>query len=225
LASGREASVSDIFREVDEEVRREQLQRLWNRYGNLVIALAIVVVAGVGGWRAYQWWEAKKAAEAGSQFEAAVVLSHGGKADEARAAFDRLVSSGTAGYRTLARFRAAETLAAHDPQAAVKAYDALAADTGLGQTMQDLAAIRAGLILVDTAPYDQLRTRLEPLTAGDRAFRHTARELLALSAWRAGNAADVKRWVEIISNDPETPAAIRSRAEMLAAVTSGAEKG
>jgi hypothetical protein len=217
--------VSDIFREVDEEVRREQLQRLWSRYGNLVIVLAILIVAGVGGWRAYQWWEAKKAAEAGSQFEAAVALSEQGKYDEARAAFDKLASTGTAGYRSLARFRAAEALAGNDPQAAIKAYDALATDSGLGQTMQDLANVRSGLILVDTAPYDQLLARLEPLTAADRTFRHTARELLALAAWRAGNVAQVKRWVDTIMGDPETPAAVRSRAEMLAAVTSGAEKG
>ncbi len=217
--------MSDIFREVDEEVRREQLQRLWSRYGNLVIVLAILIVAGVGGWRAYQWWEAKKAAEAGSQFEAAVALSEQGKYDEARAAFDKLASTGTAGYRSLARFRAAEALAGNDPQAAIKAYDALATDSGLGQTMQDLANVRSGLILVDTAPYDQLLARLEPLTAADRTFRHTARELLALAAWRAGNVAQVKRWVDTIMGDPETPAAVRSRAEMLAAVTSGAEKG
>ncbi len=217
--------MSDIFREVDEDVRREQLQRIWDRYGNLLIALAVLVVAGVGGWRAYQWWEAKRAAEAGGRFEAAVTLSEQGKHDEALAAFDKLATSGTAGYRMLARFRAAEDLSPRDPQAAVKAYEALAADSSLGQPMQDLAAVRAGLILVDTAPYDQMRARLEPLTASDRAFRHTARELLALSAWRAKNAADVKHWVDIIMTDAETPAAVRSRAEMLTAVTSGAEKG
>lgn len=217
--------MSDIFREVDEEVRREQLQRLWSRYGNLVIALAILIVAGVGGWRGYQWWEAKKAVEAGGQFEAAVGLSQEGKSDEARAAFEKLASTGTAGYRWLARFRAAEALAAQDPQAAVKAYDGLASESHLGQTMQDLASVRSGLILVDTAPYDQLLARLEPLTSADRTFRHSARELLALAAWRAGNVAQVKHWIEMIMGDPETPAAVRSRAEMLAAVTSGAEKG
>ena len=217
--------MSDIFREVDEEVRREQFQRLWERYGNLIIALAILIVAGVGGWRAYQWWEAKKAAEAGSQFEAAISLAEQGKYDEAGAAFDKLGATGTAGYRLLARFRAAEALAARDPQAAAKAYDALASESGLDQTMRDLANIRSGQILIDTAPYDQLRARLEPLTAGDRTFRHSARELLALAAWRADNVAQAKHWVDAIVSDPETPAAVRSRAEMLAAVTSGAEKG
>jgi hypothetical protein len=217
--------VSDIFREVDEDVRRERLQQLWDRYGNLLIVLAVLIVAGVAAWRGYQWWEAKKAAEAGAQFEAAVTLSEQGKHDEAEAGFEKLASSGTAGYRMLARFRSAEALASRDPQSAVKSYDALASDSGLGIAMQDLAATRAGLILVDTAPYDQMRARLEPLTASDRPFRHTARELLALAAWHAGNAGDVKHWVDMIMTDSDTPAAIRSRAEMLSAVTSGAERG
>ena len=50
--------MSDIFQEVDEEVRRERLMQLWKRYGNFVIAAAVIVVLGVGGWRGYQWWDA-----------------------------------------------------------------------------------------------------------------------------------------------------------------------
>ena len=71
--------MSDIFQEVDEEVRRERLMQLWKRYGNFVIAAAIVLVLGVGGWRGYQWWEAKKAAEAGGAFNSAVELLDTGK--------------------------------------------------------------------------------------------------------------------------------------------------
>jgi len=68
-------SLSDIFQEVDEEVRRERLKQLWDRYGNLMIGVALVFVVAVGGWRGYQWWEGKKAAEAGAAFEAAMTLS------------------------------------------------------------------------------------------------------------------------------------------------------
>ena len=67
--------MADIFQEVDEEVRREQLKKLWERYANYVYAAAILVVAGVGGWRGYSWWEAKKAAESGAAFESAITLA------------------------------------------------------------------------------------------------------------------------------------------------------
>jgi hypothetical protein len=74
-AIGRRVFVSDIFTEVDEEVRREQLKKLWERYSNLIIGAAILVVAAVGAWRGYEYWQARKAAEAGAAYEAALKLS------------------------------------------------------------------------------------------------------------------------------------------------------
>ena len=217
--------MSDIFREIDEEVRRERLRKLWDQYSNVLIAVALLIIIGIGGWRLYQWWETKQAAEAGRQFETAVLLSEQGKHDEAGAAFAKLAAEGTGGYRTLARFRTAQELATREPQAAVKAYDALAADRGIGQLLQDLAEVRAASILVDTASYEELRSRLEPLTASDRPFRHTARELLALSAWRAGDQAASRRWIDLILTDAQTPSSIRARVEMLMALTGGRAKG
>jgi hypothetical protein len=217
--------VSDIFHEVDEEVRRERLKKLWDQYSNVIIAVALLVIIGIGGWRLYQWWETKQAAEAGQKFEAAVLLSEQGKHEEAAAEFTRLAAQGTAGYRTLARFRTAQELAVRDPQAAVKTYDALAADSGIGRLLQDLAEVRAALILVDTAPYEELRSRLEPLTANERPFHHTVRELLALSAWRGGDQAASRHWIDLILTDAQTPSNIRARVEMLMALTGGRAKG
>jgi hypothetical protein len=224
-AMARGSLVSDIFREVDEEVRREQFKKLWDKWGNYLVGLAVVAVLAVAGWRGFEWWQAKKAAEAGSAFEAALVLAEAGKHQEAEAAFSRLAEDSTAGYRLLARFREAAELARQDRAAAVKAYDALAADTGLKPLLRDLANVRAGIILVDTASLAELRARLEPLAGADRPFRHTARELIALAAWRAGDVAAARRWLDMIASDPETPAGTRSRAEVLSQLAGAAGKG
>jgi hypothetical protein len=217
--------VSDIFQEVDEEVRREQLKKLWDRYGNYFVALCVLVVAGVAAWRGYDYWQTKKAAEAGAAFEAAVTLSDQGKHQEAEAAFTKVAATGTTGYRVLARLRAAAELAATDSKAAVAAYDDIAADRSVGQVFQDFAAVRAGLLLVDTASYADLQGRLEPLTAETRVFRHTAREVLALSAWKAGDATNAKRWSDLITADPQTPAGLRGRVEVLTALLAAGGKG
>lgn len=207
--------MSDIFHEVDEEVRREKLKQLWERHGNLIVAFALLVVLAVGGWRGYEWWDARKAAESGTAFEAAVTLSESGKPAEAQEAFAKIAKDGTSGYRVLARFREAAELAKTDGAAAVKVYDALAADSALDRSMRDLAAVRAGLILVDSATLPELSSRLEPLTASDRPFRHTAREVLALGAWRLGDTAAAKKWFDLIAADAETPAGTRQRIEVL----------
>jgi hypothetical protein len=216
--------VTDIFREVDEEVRRERLKQLWDRYGYLVIALAILIVAAVGGWRAYQWWEAKKAAEAGVAFEQAATLAEHGKHEEAAAAFAKLSADGTSTYRMLAKFREAAEVAHRDVKAAAAIYDQLAADGSIGRVLQDLAALRAGMLLVDTAPYDEVRQRLEPLTASERTFRHSARVTLALAAWRANDAAAMRRWSDMILADAETPANTRGQIEMLLALSDAHSK-
>jgi hypothetical protein len=217
--------LADIFQEVDEEVRREQLKKLWDRYGNYLIALAILLVLGIAGWRGYQWWEAKRAAEAGAKFEAAIQLADEGKHKEAQAAFARLTDDSTAGYRKLARLRDAAELARTDPKAAVAAYDAIAADSGMGRHLQQLATLRAAVLLVDSAPFEDMRNRLEPLTGPKSTFRHSAREMLALSAWRAGDAQAAKRWADLIMTDGETPASVRARIEMLVALGGTAGKG
>jgi len=207
--------VSDIFQEVDEEVRRERLQKLWDRYGHYAIAACVLVVLGVGAWRGYQWWETKRAVEASTKFDIALKLSGEGKHAEAEAAYAQLAREGTSGYRLLARMREAAELAERDPKAAVAAYDTLAADSAAGQPLQDLAVVRAGLLLVDTAPLSEIVQRLEPVTGAKAPFRHTAREIIATAALRAGDAAAVKKWCDMINADPETPADLRSRAEML----------
>jgi len=216
--------VSDIFQEVDEEVRREQLKKLWDRYSGYAIAAAILVVVGVAAWRGYSWWEAQKAAESGAAFEAASTLAESGKHAEAEAAFAKLAADGTSGYRHLARMREAAQLAQTDAKAALAAYDKIAADSSVGPVLQDLAALRAGALLIDAGSFDEARRRLEPLTGNDRAFRHTAREFLVLAAWRAGDAAAAKRWFDMITTDLQTPAATRSRVEMLMALGGVASK-
>jgi hypothetical protein len=217
--------VTDIFHEVDEEVRREQLRKLWEQYGNYLVALCVLIVVGVGAWRGYEWWQAKQAAQSGAAFEQAVTLAESGKHQEAEAAFAKLAADGTAGYRGLARLREAAEVARSDPKAAVGAYDEIAADTTAGQVIQDLATVRAGFLLVDTAPYSEIRGKLEPLTAADRTFRHSAREILALSAWKTGDMTAARQWTDMIMTDPQTPPGTRSRAQVLSELIAASGKG
>ncbi|MGY4505690.1 hypothetical protein ACVWYH_009647 [Bradyrhizobium sp. GM24.11] len=210
--------MSELFDEVDEEVRREQLKKLWDKYSLYFIALMVLVVAAVGGWRGYQYLEAKKAAEAGAVFEKAVELSEQGKHAEAETAFADLAAKAPSGYRTLARLRAAAEASARDPKAAAKMYDDIAADGSVGSEWRDLARIRAAGLLVDSASYADIQQRLETSADPKSTFRHSAREILALSAWRNNDMTAARKWVDAIAEDGETPPGLRSRAEALQAL-------
>src|SRR5262249_42425634 len=163
-------------------------------------------------------------AEAGAAFEAAITLAEGNKHSEAEAAFAKVAADGTAGYRNLARVREAAELAQVDAKAAIAAYQKIAADGSVGSALQDMAALRAGALLIDAGSLDEARRELEPLAGNERIFRHSAREFLVLAAWRANDAAAAKRWSEMVLGDPQTPNATRTRVEMLMALSTNESK-
>ncbi len=94
----------------------------------------------------------------------------------------------------------------------------------IDQRFRDLASIRSGLLLVDTASLPDMEKRLESVAAAGRPFRHTARELLALSAFRASDQKALQRWSELIASDAESPAQMRARIESLT-LLAGIAKG
>ena len=210
--------MSELFDEVDEDVRRDQLKKLWEQYSIYIIAGALLIIASVGGWRGYQYVEARKAAEAGAAFDKAAELSEANKHTEAEAAFADLAAKGPSGYRVLARLRMATEVANRDTAAAAKLFDEISADRSVDVAAQELARMRAAQLLLETNSYPNMKQRLEAAAAPGATFRHTARELLALSAWRANDAAATRQWLDLIANDGETPPSLRSRAEALQAL-------
>lgn len=215
--------MSDIFQEVDEEFKRDKVAQFFQRHANLLIGLALLIILGVGGYRVYTYYETKKAAEAGLKFEGALTLATEGKPDEAKAALEAMQKDAPAGYQALIRFKLASDLAKSDKGGAAKAFDALAGDAGLDQHLKDLAKLRAGMLLVDSAPYAEIEQRLEPLAAPTQPWRMAARETLAAAALKANDALKAQKYLDLILADSEATRAVRERAEMmLALVLSGA---
>ena len=212
-------SHDDVFREVDEEVRREQLKKLWERYQYLIVGVVFLIVVGVGGWRVYEYLQTRQAERVGTQFESAITLAESGKHDEAEKIFAQIAADGTPAYRVLARLRQAAELAQSDPAKATALYQQIAADTSVEQVMRDLASLRAAALLIDAGSHVDARKLLEPLAQPGREYRHAARELLALNAWKSNDRAGALKWYAAILTDPEAPASSRTRVEMLIALS------
>lgn len=216
--------MSDIFREVEEEVRRERLKSLWDRYGLIVVGIAILIVLGTAGWRGWEWYVARQAQSAGEAYYQALTLAQRGEQTSAVAAFEEIVEGGGA-FASLARLRlAAELAAAGDRAAALAAYDAMAADARLDLQMRNLARIRAGYLLIDEGDLDGATERVGDLAVPDGAWRHSAREILGLSAYLAGDMAAAAGHFEDIVSDGEAPDELRNRAQLMVALTA-AERG
>lgn len=168
--------MSDLFREVDEEVRQEQIIQFVKRYGvHLIVAVvaAILLLAGYNYWQGQQDAEREALSE---RFEAAVSLLSGGKPVEAAGEFEALAAdAGKSGYGLLAGLRRADALAqAGDVEGAVATYDAIAESSGVDRFFRDLATLFAANLLIDTADVGEIQGRLEALTGEDNPLRYSA---------------------------------------------------
>src|ERR1700742_713196 len=129
--------MSDFFREVDEDFRRDQIINIWKRYQNWIIGAALLVILATAGWRANEYYRMKADEAAGAKFEAASQLLRDGKTAEAIAAFDAMSHDAPKGYAALSRLVAADATAAKDPKAGLQAYDALVADAAFDETLKE----------------------------------------------------------------------------------------
>lgn len=209
-------SDDSIFREVDEAVRQDQLKKLWDKYGVIVVAGAVAIVAGVGGYKGWVWWQAEQARETGARFVGGQARIEEGKPAEAAEIFKSLAQDGPSGYRLLSRFQlAALYVTQGKTEQAAKLYDELASATGGGKVLQDYARLQAAALRVDTAPFDDLLGQIESLAKPNNPWRHTAREILGLSAYRNGDIQVAERYYNLMITDQQTPANMRRRAEMM----------
>ena len=213
--------MGDFIREVDEEYRRDRIMAIWKRYSGVIVGVIVLVVAGVGGWRYWQHMERQRAEAAAVRYEEAVRLAREGKGDEAEQRLAALAKEAPPGYQTLSRFRLAAEQGRQNADAGAKAYDALAADGGLEPVMQDLARLRAAMLRIDTADPAAVQPSLERLATPTNVWRHTARELLGLSALKRGDYDAAGRWFDQIAADRDTPQGLRGRLELYTSLVAG----
>jgi hypothetical protein len=208
-----------IFREVEEDLRREQFARLWDKYGIYVLIAGAVVILLVGAFNGYRWYQNKLATENGSAFFQATQEVEDQKYGEAADALAKLAKDAPGGYRVLAKL---ELAAVHVKQGrkadAVALYDEIAGDSATDGILKDFARVQAAALRLDEADPAEMARRLDKLDADGNPWRYSARELLALSAYRSGNMAESEKLLTRILSDPFAPAEMRRRAESLLAL-------
>ncbi|MFD2251373.1 hypothetical protein FHS82_000526 [Pseudochelatococcus lubricantis] len=205
--------MTDIFREIDEDLRRDRYSQLFRRVAPLLIAVVVLVVVGVGGWQAWRWFDRQSAEDTGARFEEALQAAREGKTADAEHALSTIAADGPAGYQLLARLRLAAITGAKDPAAGAAAFTAIADDGKVDAVWRDLARLRATLLQIDKLSPDEAQAALQPLAAPGQPWRLTALETLGLVALRAGKLEDAGRWFDQILTDPAATQGVRQRVQ------------
>ncbi len=217
--------MSDIFTEVDDDVRRDKAEQFWKTYQNHIFALALAIVLAAAGFRYYEYRQTLAAQAAGAAFTQAIALDKDGKSAEAQTALASLASGGPSGYAILARLTSAGLLAKSDAAGAIKAYDALSADAAVGPLFRDSAALRGALLRLDAGEADRAKSALEALAGASGAFRHSAREALGALALQAGDIETAGKWLDLAVADPQAPPGVKANAEALLGLVAARRPG
>lgn len=208
--------MSDVFREVNDDLRREQLKKLWKRYGVYVIGAGVLIVLVVAGYQVLASIDASRSAEAGDRYQAAADLLVDGDLEGAEAAFEAIVEDGYGDYNFLALMSIGALRAeAGDINGAITAYDTVAGAADAEPAMRDVAHIRAAFLLADTLTPDQMVDRLATFMEEGNPFRTLALEALVLTAIEAEEYDRAMTWVIDMVEDPFADEAISVRANIL----------
>lgn len=214
--------MADIFREIDEELQQEKAAKLWKRYGAYVIALAILVIAAVAGYRFWNSYEAKQYAAQSARYEAAA-KALGEDPSVAEAGFGTLAQDGNAGYAALATLRqAAASIEAGDTEGAVLIYNKLADDQSVPALFRDLALLLSISHRIDSGDPAELSSEVSALANTAGPWSALARETEAMIALKAGDKAKAREILTTLNADAATPRQQRARVtELISAI--GAE--
>ena len=202
--------MADIFDEIDEDLKRDQMQLLWARYGNLVMAAVATIVLLVGLRQGYTAWQTSQAEASASAYQQAL------KSDDVVGALEAHLGQLSDGYGMLAQFQIAAAQAANDDFAAAEAsYLKLAADESLEPLYQQVATLLSVMVAPQDADISALETRLSDLETATGPWQAMALETGAGLALRNGNkdaaVAKYKRLIEMA----DVPAGMRQRAERM----------
>jgi hypothetical protein len=209
--------VADIFEEVNEDLRRDKALAFWKKYQNHILGFVIIVIAataGVSGWRAYH----QRLVEANGAAYLAAMNTLEQNPQAAAPAFAALANS-SSGFAVLARFQQANAaLKAGDKAKAADLFSAIAGDGSVDKAFKDLAAVLAGLVLLDEGKPDDAAKLVQPLTGDGEPYRFSALDIQGQAALASGDkkkAKDIYTQLKQLGALPAAPQGVEARAQIM----------
>ncbi|MBM3515359.1 MAG: tetratricopeptide repeat protein [Alphaproteobacteria bacterium] len=216
---GEDPELEGLMSEIDEDLRTQEIKKLWAQHGNAIMSGLVVVVLAVLGWQYWQNQVVAERAALGKSYGDAMALVADGKTEEAITAFAAVAGSRGEGFAVLAQLQKAALLAEkQDLAGALAAYTALSEDSSADPLFRDVATVLYVMHALDTEDPAKLEAKLTPLLNPDNTYHGSAVELAALLAHKQGDTARAIGLIEPLVNNPDVPGGVRARAEELLSV-------
>lgn len=202
-----------FLREVDEELRRDQIVGVWTQHGRLIvgaIVAGLAIFAAILGWR---YWSHSAAEKQAVKLQTAYDSLAANKPADAKAVLAELGTSGAPGYSAVARLTEANQLfnTGKTKEAAAQ-FGSIAGDTKIGKPIRDYALIRQTSIEFDGLAPQIIVDRMKPLAVKDSAWLGSAGEMVAMAYLRLNKPNEARSVFKTIAETDSVPESIRQRA-------------
>lgn len=213
-----------FLREVEEELRRERLEKIWKQYGTYIIVAALLIVVGVAGYKYVESSRLAAAQKTGARYQEALALVEDGKEGSAAKEFETIASEGGKGYQALAQLQLAGALLKEGKsEDALAAYQKLADNGSADKMLSQYAALQVASLRLGKADFTEMQNRLNPLIGDESPWRYSARELLGLAAFKAGKNDEARNLLTPLLVDQKAPRSITDRVQIVLAELAGSE--
>jgi hypothetical protein len=216
LALTPDTSNESFLREVDENLRRDQMRDFGQRYGKWLIAAVVLFLAAVAGWLYWQDRQQKQAAAQSEELSAIFTDIGNGRLNNAKPRLQALEEADSDVVRASALLtQAAIALESNDRSTALAKYKALAED-GTPEPYRQLGLVRATALEFDAIKPEEVIARLQPLAKRGEPWFGAAGELTAMAYLKQGQKQPAARMFAAIAADGTVPETSRSRATQIA---------
>lgn len=210
-----------FFREVSEEVKSENLKKIWDKYGLFIIAAMAIVLTAAVSFETFKAWKVKRNQAWADTYSYALNLQNQGKYDESLAILEKMQNANHGIYSDIARLQTSNIMFEQGKTAeALDILEKLVNDKNASSKMRDMSAVKLASYKLDNAPKEEVAALLEPLTTADNSWNNIAKEMLAMLAIREGDIEGARNLYTEILNTENLPEGLKTRVQDMLSILS-----
>ena len=200
--------MSDIFQEIDEDLRQDKVARLWKAYGKYLVALAVFIILVIASYRFIEHKNEKNREQTSELYELA---SETGRSGDKKAAIELLsdeMFDENIGYTIISKLKkAALAKSNNDLEGTEIVLKEIITNKDIPLYLRDLARLK--LFASDS---DNNSSQLEVLIEEEGPWKFLALELKGGIQLEGGNLKEARSIFKELTDDANTPNNLKRRA-------------
>lgn len=198
----------EFLEEVKEELRREQILKIWDDYGNIIIGIGLALIVVVAGYIGYEKYQQKHLEDQSILYES-YLADPGNKSLE-----DKVLKDGSQGVQILTLLQQAVKESSNEIERA-KILQKMADTKDLPAFYQDYARYNTLAAKFNATNPKTMVEELKAFLETKSAFLPLAKELLAFAYYKLGLKDQARVLFVENTSDTAAPHGVRMRANAM----------